>query len=463
MFCNKCGNEVKNNQLYCNKCGNRIDYSRQNNLSSYNEINSNNMINGINPYNTMNDINPYNTINDTNPNNTINSINSNNATNNYNQYSAMDYHKNYNLNKKKLNLFIPIIGGTLAIILVLGIAFYGLALSTKINYYFDDETLKGQSQQVGSQNNNDSNTGNNINNNNTNKKRKYKTDIITDNTYLGVTINNVSDAKKIIEQDSINQKQADYPKEIIQIENSIIQNYGITAVNLKEMDIQFAKELENVIKTIYEQYPKAREHLTNLTLTNVGISDGKVLAYFMPIFPFAASNTTTTRPWVMKTQVQLNSRYFLNPDNLEVAVKTSVQSGHFPKNATIYSPVAHELGHYLSFIALLNHYSTNSILIIDDNKMQNYYAIYEDFDKGHFSKQMLDEAYQNYLKDSNSSIGFDAWRNQISNYAMAKDDSGNYIYDETIAEAFHDVYLNKQNASTPSRYIVEVLKKYVGG
>jgi len=33
------------------------------------------------------------------------------------------------------------------------------------------------------------------------------------------------------------------------------------------------------------------------------------------------------------------------------------------------------------------------------------------------------------------------------------------IYDETIAEAFHDVYLNKENANIASKYIIEKLKQ----
>ena len=75
---------------------------------------------------------------------------------------------------------------------------------------------------------------------------------------------------------------------------------------------------------------------------------------------------------------------------------------------------------------------------------------------------MLDEAYQNYIAD-NGNINFDEWRGQISEYALAKDDSGEYIYDETIAEAFHDVYLNGEDANIVSKYIVEVLKKYIEG
>ena len=53
----------------------------------------------------------------------------------------------------------------------------------------------------------------------------------------------------------------------------------------------------------------------------------------------------------------------------------------------------------------------------------------------------------------------DEWRGTISKYALAKNNRGEYIYDETIAESFHDVYLNKNNASDASKYVVEVLKK----
>ena len=42
---------------------------------------------------------------------------------------------------------------------------------------------------------------------------------------------------------------------------------------------------------------------------------------------------------------------------------------------------------------------------------------------------------------------------------MAKDSNGKYIYDETIAEAFHDVYLNGERANIASIYIVHTLKE----
>ena len=406
MFCNKCGNQVATNQQYCNKCGNQLSYNNiQNETMSYNNI-----------------------------------------------FDSPNYNINDNYGKKTINTIILIVVISIFAILILGLVtiLYFIIFNNTNNYYFNKEITGNNVEQETIQETNTKTT----------TKGKYKTAIITDNIYTGISIKSIADANKLIVQDSVNQKQSDYPKEIMQVENNIIQKYSITAVNLKEMDVEFAKELENVIKNIYENYPSARGYLTNLTLTNLDMSEASVIALFRPIFMFGTSNTNTTRPWVIKTQVQLNAKYFLNPERIDVTVKTSSKSGHFPENATKYSPVAHEFGHYLSFIALLNYYNTDSLVVVEDNGVQDYYDIFRDFGNCTISKKMLDEAYQNYIKD-NEKIGFDEWRGQISQYALAKDNSGNYIYDETIAEAFHDVYLNGKNAKQPSKYIVEVLKKYI--
>lgn len=267
----------------------------------------------------------------------------------------------------------------------------------------------------------------------------------------------ITDANKLIVEDSVSQKD-NCPDEIIEIENELIDKYGITAVNLCEMDLNFAKELVYVFKKIYEEYPSVRNNLTNLSLINASLSDGYIAA-FMPVFNFATSNTSSTYPWVIKTQVLLNTTYFLNPTRLEASVKDESNSGHFPPNATMYSPVAHELGHYLSFLAMMRSYELDSILLINNENVKTFYDVYSDFGKGDFSLVMITEAYENYKKDTNTTLSIDEWRATISSYAVTKDNSGQYIYDETIAEAFHDVYLNGDNAQEASKYVVEVLKK----
>ena len=47
----------------------------------------------------------------------------------------------------------------------------------------------------------------------------------------------------------------------------------------------------------------------------------------------------------------------------------------------------------------------------------------------------------------------------ISNYASTKDDEGNLIADETIAEAIHDYYLHGYSMKSSSYEIINVIKR----
>lgn len=296
---------------------------------------------------------------------------------------------------------------------------------------------------------------------NTNSKSKYQTIIVWDNTYSGMKIKSKSDAKKLIVNDSVSQKK-NCPKETQSIENEIISKYGITAVNFCEMDPSLAKELAKVIRNIYVNYPDTRDYMTNISLRNVSIKNDQIIASFMPTFEFATSKTNSTYPWVYKTQILLNAQYFLNRDRLYSSAQSGSYTGHFPSNATIYSPVAHELGHYLSFVALLKKYGTDSILLVNRSNQRKLINVITDFNEGDFSKSLLIEAYNRYKKDGHTNMSFDSWRATISKYAVSKDDNGYYIYDETIAEAFHDTYLNGNNAKPASKYIIKVLKEKLG-
>lgn len=290
---------------------------------------------------------------------------------------------------------------------------------------------------------------------------KYSTIIVTDNIYEGVAIKNETDINKLIVEDSVNQKKY-CPKEIVRVENEIISEYGVTAVNLCEMDFEFANEIKNVFKLIYEEYPKIRGYLTNFTLINASISDNYIAA-FMPVFPFASADSSSSYPWAIKTQIFLNTSYFLNLERLETSVVSGSKSGHFPPNATMYSPIAHEFGHYISFISMMNYYNVDSILLTNENIIDKLYELVEDFSEGKYSFNMIEDAYNRYLRDTGNSIELNAWRETISSYAVAKDNNGDYIYDETIAEAFHDIYLNGDNAAVASKYIIEVLKERIAG
>lgn len=287
------------------------------------------------------------------------------------------------------------------------------------------------------------------------KGKEGVTSIIYDNQYLKqFDIKDEATVYRLISTDSVKQKKS-CSSNITKIENEIITNYGITAVNFCEMDEGFALELKDVIKYIYNNYPSARNYLTNITLANVepGVT---YMAAFMPVFTFATSSSNTGYPVGVKSQIILNAAYFLNKSKINSSVSYGAKTGYFPKNATRSSSVAHEFGHYLSYIALLNHYNSHRLVFVKANQSKLLYDIYQDFNEGSYTYDLLVEAYNEYHK-VHTNTSFDDFRASISKYAMAKDTSGKYIYDETVAEAFHDVYLNGNNAEEASKYIVDIL------
>ena len=416
MFCSNCGDPIEPNEKFCNNCGTQLE-----SLSNVEQLNTNVISNNVYPINNTSNFN--------------------------NQHNVNMQYPSINNNKQSMKLILIGIGVGIVVLSIIAVC---ILVFNKKDYYFSNENYDDNNEIINTNQTNSSQ-----------RKNKYKTVIITDNTYSGVKISNDYDALELISKDSNEQKES-CPLEIKEIEDQIIKNYGITAVNLCEMDVDFAKEVANVFEVIYKEYPNVRGNLTNLTLINASMSDGYIAA-FMPVFNFATSDSSSGYPWVIKTQVLLNTTYFLNTTRLESAVIDSSNSGHFPPNTTKYSPVAHELGHYLSFLAMMRHYDVDSILLIDGSNVDELYKLYEDFASGEFSLAMIEEAFNNYKKNNNTTLSLDEWRATISNYAVAKDNSGEYIYDETIAEGFHDVYLNGDNAQEVSKYVVDVLKKKLEG
>jgi len=421
-YCSKCGNIVEEGELFCKKCGNPLSVNQNNDcIPSVQPVEHTQNQQSTSQQTTESVQSVYNQ-NDFNPNPL------------QNDYKKKSVKKEY------------IIGGIIGLV-VLFILFGCIALFNSNNgFYFSSESY------------NDSGLDADENATKSNKN-SYGTSIVYDNIYSGISIDSSSAAVKLIQQDSVTQK-TNCPKEIVEIENRIIKNYEVDAVNLCEMDVDFALEVENVIKLLYQEFPNARGVLTNISLANVPLTQGYIAA-FMPIFTFATSSTSDSYPWVIKTEILLNSSYFLDTERMEASVKDGSASGHFPKNATRYSPVAHEFAHYFSYIAMMNSYGMDSMLLIDKNNLDEFYEVYTDFGEGNFSLKMINEAYQNYKTKTNTDMTILKFRESISGYAVAKDANGEFIYDETIAEAFHDYYLNGQNASDASKEIVAVLKKHL--
>lgn len=365
-----------------------------------------------------------------------------------------NYPNKENKRKSRMNIL-----NFLAYLVVIGL--WGLAITTIVDVNREDYYFSEKNNSLQNQNNVDQDL---LNYNGVSKSGQVGgssaegiTSIVYDNQYLKqMTFSNDKDVKNLIVADSVKQKDK-CPADIVKIENEIINNYGITAVNLCEIDEDLALELKEVVKTIYNKYPSARNYLTNLTIANVS-DNSTFIAAFMPSFSFGTSATSSGFPAAIKTQIILNATSFLNNSKFKSDVDRSTKSGYFPPNSTRSSTVAHEFGHYLSFVALLKHYDSKQLNFVKASQYSTFINVMEDFDNGTFSYDLLNEAYAEY-KEEYPGVSFDSFRKSISKYAMAKDGKGMYIYDETIAEAFHDVYSNGENAKPASKYIVKVLER----
>ena len=286
---------------------------------------------------------------------------------------------------------------------------------------------------------------------------KYRTSVDYKTVYTKQNISSTKDAVALIKKDSNIQKQKCNNTTISALENEIEKKYDIEAANLCELDAETVEAIRNVMDRIYTEFPNTRGFITNLSLVNSEDTTGYIVA-FMPSFAFASSNTISTYPTVKKTQVLFNASYFLNLTKLKMSIKSAGRSGWFAKNANVESLIAHEFGHYLSFLINMDEFDMDSILIIQQGKSSTYNKMLSNYNNGKHSQKIIKEAYDKYVKDTGSNVSLIDFRRSISEYAVAVDNNGNYIYDETIAEAMDDYYANGDNAKQASIYIINVLK-----
>ena len=112
---------------------------------------------------------------------------------------------------------------------------------------------------------------------------------------------------------------------------------------------------------MYNLFPNISGALTNISITNAS-TNKEYIARFQPMFQFVNANEDITKyNKVNKTQILLNSYYFLNEDIMNEPISSVVGSDWYVNDTTWESTIAHELGHYIS-----NH------LVIKLTPCQNY-------------------------------------------------------------------------------------------
>lgn len=296
-----------------------------------------------------------------------------------------------------------------------------------------------------------------------NYKYGYNTSLIVNNNqYNKVEVNSLEEANKLIKEDIKKQEwQCENNYDVYKMEQELIENYNIKSVNFCDVSTTEVKKIKSVIDEIYSLFPTIKGHLNNITITNANTND-EYIAYFEPIYQFVNSNEKIEEyNKVNKIQILLNSYYFLNEEILALPLTNLVGENWYVKDATYESLIAHELGHYITYVSLLKEYNIPNLTFITKDNYNDFDKVLEIINDGSYSNKIVNESLNNYNKKNNSSLNLNEFAKNISLYAATTDESGKINSDEAIAEAIHDYYLHKENASKSSIEIVNVLKNKI--
>ena len=290
-----------------------------------------------------------------------------------------------------------------------------------------------------------------------NNQYGYTTSIIkTDNNYYNQPIPNIESANEIIENDLSSQSwQCIDNIDNYKIEESLKNKYKIKSISFCDMETEEVRKIEEVFNRFFLIFPSSIGYLDTLTITN-DKDKNKFIAYFQPIHQFVNRNEDINNyNKVNKTQILLNSYYFLNK-------KEKIKENFYVKDATLESLIAHELGHYITFVALLKEKNITSITLTTKENEKELEEIISIINNNSFSNDILEKATNKYNTKYNSNLTTLHLAETISKYASTKNINGELIKDETIAEAVHDYYLHNDNANNYSKEIIYILKEKLG-
>lgn len=291
-------------------------------------------------------------------------------------------------------------------------------------------------------------------------KNGYNSTILkTDNIYNNIEVSSYEDAKIYIKEDV--EKQDYLCKnnfEVRRIEYDLETTYNIASINFCDMSLNESQKIRDVIDKMYKLFPSIEGALTNITITNAKTKD-EYIAYFQPMFQFINPNENISiYNKVNKTQILLNSYYFLNDFMLSKPIDDIVGENWYVKDATWESTIAHELGHYISFKILLKENNLDNITFVTNNNISIINNVLNEFDSQKFSLNIINKALENYNLKYKTNLNINEFASTISNYASTLDKNGQLIADETIAEAIHDYYLHNENCTKASLEIVNIIK-----
>lgn len=284
---------------------------------------------------------------------------------------------------------------------------------------------------------------------------RQKTVIVYDTVYEK-NIADEKEAKQAIDLEAAKQRKAyDNPK-VRQKESKMEEKYGIFQVTLGEMEPEMAEKVEAAFAYMYKRYPILQGKLTNVTIGNIETGSLAVTRYRDFISPEEG-----IYPIVMKHEIVLNARDFLNKNRLNNLIRKSVSQKHWMEGMNIEALVVHELGHVLVNEIRMERYGLDDFYYITEENQGAFASYNTDIlaENQTTARELLERAFDTY--EGKSRMSFEEACSSISGYAKGVQSDGGISYEETCAEAVADLYLNQESANGFSVCILKEMESFL--
>lgn len=275
-------------------------------------------------------------------------------------------------------------------------------------------------------------------------------------------ISDKKEAEQAITEYGVRQREQYSNPSVKELELLMEKDFDMFAVNLGEIDLETAKDIQAAFAYMYQAYPELRGSITNVSLGNFKNEDAGNIAVTQNR-EFIIHEEFGTPPFVVKYEIIFNAAKFKNRKKLLADCEEQVETGHWPKGADITSIVVHELGHQLLNVIAMKRFELVDAYYITDENQDAYSKYLTDSLSVNqtVAKSVLETAYNKWQKEYFHTGTQEDFQSSISGYAKGIQADGGISFGETFAEAVADVYLNGEAAADASKAIVAVIAENI--
>lgn len=162
-------------------------------------------------------------------------------------------------------------------------------------------------------------------------------------------------------------------------------------------------------------------------------------------------------------RIRFNPAYYNNIDTLKTEYENQLNNnGWFPAGTDWRNVGVHELGHVLQGIIAEKRAGIFGVMGKENRPDDDRGRFGKDWDFAETANRIVDKAWKVVEKGYPTGTSLEKAKKDISGYAaLIHDETGRPLNEETLSEAFSDVFSNGENAGFFSREIVKLLLEEV--